>query len=92
MLVELDDLIGITEAARVAGRAPVSMRQAAAKGRLHAKLIGTGDRATWVTTRDAVAEYLAYIAATAWANQPRRAPKVARKRRGTRRARRSAAL
>lgn len=79
----LDDVIGMTEAAEIAGRAPVSMREAAAGGRLDAKRIGDGPGSVWVTTRQGVSEYLAYVAAHKWGNQPQR--RKGRGRRGRRR-------
>jgi hypothetical protein len=79
----LDDIISLDEAAEIAGRQPVSMRRAAAIGKLDARRIGQPGRALWVTTREAVSEYLAYVASVAWAAQPR-----TRARRSKRRARR----
>jgi hypothetical protein len=70
--VNFDDLISLDQAAEIAGRAPVTMRRAADIGKLDAKLIGTGPRAVWVTTHDAVSAYLAYVASAAWANRPQR--------------------
>lgn len=68
--MSLDEIISMEEAAEISGRAPVSMRAAAARGRLDARRIGKGPRAVWVTTREAVSEYVAMIAAAQWARQP----------------------
>jgi hypothetical protein len=70
--VNLEDIIGLEEAAEIAGRQPVSMRRAAALGKLDARRIGTPGRAYWITTREAVSEYLAYVASASWAQQPQR--------------------
>lgn len=70
--VNLEDVIGLEEAAEIAGRQPVSMRRAAALGKLNARRIGSGGHAVWVTTREDVSRYLAYIAGAAWAQQPQR--------------------
>ena len=78
----LDDIIGMDEAGEIAGRQPVSMRRAAALGKLDARRIG----ASWVTTREAVSEYLAYIASAAWAQQPQRVRRPGGHRRRRRRA------
>lgn len=74
-MTDLDDIIGLEEAAEIAGRQPVSMRRAAALGKLDARRIGTPGRAYWITTRAAVSDYLAYVASVAWSRQPQRQPR-----------------
>ena len=69
-MIELDDIITLDEAAEIAGRQPVSMRRAAGLGKLDARRIGDGGSAIWITTRPAVAAYLAYVASVSWAQQP----------------------
>lgn len=49
----------IAEAARRSNHAPVSLRQAAQRGTLKAERVGEGNRATWYTTADDLAAYLA---------------------------------
>ncbi len=49
----------IAEAARRSNHAPVSLRQAAQRGALNAERVGEGNRATWYTTTDDLAAYLA---------------------------------
>lgn len=58
----LEDVITLDEAAEISGRAPVSLRAAAARGRLEAKRVGQGPGAVWITTRDAIAYYMADVA------------------------------
>lgn len=70
MSEDLDDLLTLDEAADIAGRAAVSLRRAAVNGRLRARRFGTEPRTVWITTRQAVSEYLAYVAAAAWHAQP----------------------
>jgi len=70
-VIDLDDIIGLEEAGEISGRAEVTMRRAAALGTLEAKRIGT----TYVTTREAVARYMAYVAANAWQSVPQRMAK-----------------
>ena len=67
---DLDDILTLDEAAEIAGRQPVSMRRAAALGKLDARRIGEGGSAIWITTRPAVAAYIAYVASVSWAQQP----------------------
>lgn len=75
---DLDDVIGLDEAADIAGRAAVSLRRAASIGRLRAKKVGrvgadgSASRQLWITTRQAVSEYLAYVAAEEWQAVPQR--------------------
>lgn len=92
MSIELDDIISLDEAGEIAGRAPSSLRRAAALGKLEARRVGTPGRAYWVTTRAAVAAYLAYVASVSWTQQPqrkaRRIPPRPRKRQPTRAERR----
>lgn len=87
----LAEVLTLDEAAELAGRAPVTLRRAAVLGRLAARRIGAGgQRAVWITTREAVAEYLAYVARAGWAHQPqaqrrpgghpRRRPRAGRRR------------
>lgn len=71
-MIELDDVIGMEEAGEIAGRAAVTMRRAADVGTLEAKRIGVGPRAVWVTTREAVARYISYVATHAWQSVPQR--------------------
>lgn len=68
----LDDVIDLDTAAEIAGRQPVTMRRAAALGKLEARRVGRGSRATWVTTHEAVSAYIAYVADAAWSRQPQR--------------------
>ena len=81
MSAELDDLLDMIEAGELAGRQAVTMRSAAELGRLEARRFGTGPRAVWVTTRGAVSEYLAYVAAAAWTQQPQRVRRPGSRRR-----------
>ena len=53
--VALEELITLEEAADLVARSPVTLRQAIARGRLHAVKKGK----TWLTTPDDVAEYVA---------------------------------
>jgi hypothetical protein len=66
----LDELITLDEAGEIIGRAPVSLREAARKGKLRARRMGTGPGSVWITTRADVAEYQAYVADVAWSRQP----------------------
>ena len=74
----LDDLLTLEEAAEIIGRAAVSLREAARKGKLRARLIGRAQHGVWVTTRADVSEYQALVAETAWSRQPqyRRPPRA----------------
>jgi len=83
--MSLDDVISLEEAGDISGRAAVSMRRAAALGTLEARRVG----GTWVTTREAVSAYMAYVASLQWQSIPQRMSKPgghARKR-GRRRSR-----
>lgn len=77
-MTDLDDVIGLDEAADITGRAPVTLRRAASLGRLRAKKIGrpgsdgSSSRQLWITTREALSDYLAYVAAEAWQSVPQR--------------------
>ena len=53
--MEEERLISLTEAAALSGLSADHLRRLAEKGRLQAKKIGRN----WITTREAVAEYLA---------------------------------
>jgi len=57
--VNLDDIIGMEEAAERTGRTPQAMRKAALRGTLEAKRIGPRH---WVTTPEMVARYAARVA------------------------------
>jgi len=69
-MTDLADLLSMEDAAEISGRAPVTMRMAAARGALEAKRIGDGQRAVWVTTRGAVSAYIARVATYAASHQP----------------------
>ena len=57
----VEDIIGMEEAAEIAGRSTEAMRKAAQRGSLPAKKIGgSGPRGYWVTTRHALVEYIAW--------------------------------
>jgi hypothetical protein len=61
MSAGIEDILDMHEAAELAGRTADSMRKACQRGNLEAKRVGgVAHRATWVTTRAAVIEYLAY--------------------------------
>jgi hypothetical protein len=51
--------LSLADAARHTGHSAVSLRQAAQRGTLRAERIGEGNRATWYTTTEALAAYLA---------------------------------
>lgn len=69
----LDDVLTLDEAADVSGRAAVTLRRAASLGRLEARRIGRGGtRSVWITTRDAISDYLALMAAKEWESIPQR--------------------
>ena len=53
--MEEERLISLTEAAALSGLSADHLRRLAEKGRLQAKKIGRN----WITTREAIAEYLA---------------------------------
>lgn len=53
-----DELLTLAEAAALVGRAPVSLRSAVERGRLPARRFGS----VWITTRAAVAQYVAEVA------------------------------
>lgn len=62
--MSVDDILDMTEAAELAENTPGAMRKAAQRGTLPAKRVGGADnRATWVTTRQAVEEYIAAVTA-----------------------------
>ena len=67
---DLDDILTMDEAGEIANRAPVSMRTAATRGKLRARKVGRPPHDVWITTRQAVSEYLAYVAQSAWYRQP----------------------
>lgn len=69
-MTDLRDLLSIEEAAELAGRAPATLRAAAAEGRLDARLIGRVPRGVWVTTRAAISAYIARVATYAAGHQP----------------------
>ena len=71
----LDELLSLDEASEIAGRAPVTLRAAIARGKLDGRKVGDA----WVTTRAAVADWLAYLAAQPWTG--RGAIRVPRQRR-----------
>lgn len=58
----LDELLSLDEAAEIAGRAPVTLRAAIARGKLDGRKVGDA----WVTSRPAVSDWLAYLAAQPW--------------------------
>lgn len=58
MIDPFDELLTLAEAAALVGRAPVSLRAAVERGRLPARRFGK----TWITTRAAVARYVAEVA------------------------------
>lgn len=67
----LDELISLADAAEIAGRAPQTVRQAMASGKLDGRNMG----GAWVTTRAAVSDWLAYLAVAPWRGriaEPRR--------------------
>lgn len=66
----LDELLTMEEAAEIASRAPNTMRSAAARGTLRARRFGRAPHDLWITDRQAVSEYLAYVASAAWHRQP----------------------
>lgn len=83
--MSLDDVITLDEAADIAGRQPVSLRRAAGLGKLEARRIGAGGSTIWITTREALSAYMAYVASAAWSRQPQHRRKRAhRRRRGVR--------
>ncbi len=51
---ELEDILSLSEAARLSGLSAHTLSQQAEKGRLRARKVGR----TWVTTRDCLEEYL----------------------------------
>ena len=55
---DLSDLLSLEEAARLAGRSPITLRWAARDGKLYAHRVGQD----WVTTGEAVATYMAFRA------------------------------
>jgi predicted transcriptional regulator of viral defense system len=55
VVAPLEELISLEDAAELCGRAQVTLRQAVTRGRLYAVKVGK----TWITTPDAVAEYIA---------------------------------
>lgn len=74
MDADLGAVIDLNEAAEIAGRAPVTMRRAAERGTLDARKVGGGggSRQLWITTRDAVARYVAYVASLEPESVPQR--------------------
>lgn len=57
----VDDIIDLREAAEIAGRSEEAMRKACQRGTLPAKRVGGAvHRSTWVTTRQELAEYIAW--------------------------------
>jgi len=83
MMDPLDDVITLEEAAELCGRAEVTLRGAAARGRLRARRLGRGgQRSLWITTRDAVAEYQAWVASSSWSRQPQYRRRIAAERSG----------
>ncbi len=61
-MIDLDDLLTLPEAAELLGRTPEALKKAAQRGRLLARRLGSGgQRALWITTRQAVAEYRAGV-------------------------------
>lgn len=50
----LDDILSLTEAARICGLAPHTLAQQAEKGRLRAHKVGR----TWVTTKQLLDKYM----------------------------------
>lgn len=65
-----DEAIALSEAADIAARSPVALRRAAASGALEATKVGK----TWVTTRRALAAYMAYVSQQGWMLDPARRP------------------
>ena len=57
------ELLGLTEAARIAGLRPVSLRRAARIGTLHAVRVGAR---SYAVTRGDLAAYMAYTAQRGW--------------------------
>ena len=51
--MNLDDIITLAEAAEALGVAAVTLRAQAARGRIHARLVGKN----WITTREEVERY-----------------------------------
>lgn len=58
----IEELISLAEAAEISGRAPVTLRRAAALGTLEAVRVGN----SWATTRDAIGRYIAYVSQREW--------------------------
>jgi hypothetical protein len=57
----IDEVIDLREAAEIAGRTEEAMRKACQRGTLPAKRVGGAvHRSTWVTTRQELAEYIAW--------------------------------
>jgi len=65
-----EDWISLADAADIADRSPITLRWAAAHGRLDAVKIGN----SWGTTREALAAYMAYVSARDWLRDPARRP------------------
>lgn len=60
-MTDVDDILTMQEAAEIAGRTPDAMRKACQRGKLDGKRVGGADhRGTWVTTRAALTEYMAW--------------------------------
>jgi hypothetical protein len=62
--MNLDELLTLADAAELTGRSVASLQKAAMRGRLEARLLGTArGHGEYVTTRDAVARYVAEVEA-----------------------------
>lgn len=65
------DLLGLTDAARIAGVTPGALRRAARIGALEAVRVGAR---TWAVTREALAAYLVWTSQKGWLADPFRQP------------------
>lgn len=64
--MSLDDVVGLDEGAERIGRSPQALRKAAWRGTLEARRVG----GVWLTTNEALARYVARVAAVRRARRP----------------------